>query len=784
MSANDAPDGIPTAEEIKQNLAAGEKTRLRQRLGRGAGSFIAGDTGILLNTEFANNFVPFLLAASKQRGVGKARELLRVLGRASQSGDDIIRERAVKIIAMLLAASMAGEIALPSGLLASLLAGWLENEEKFLDGFPTILKRIELAAIWMIEHKNWEDAWYLLFTLHQIRTGAIAKPAVIRGVISQTLDAIALASVIRHIADAYVAADHIEEKRLQDMLFYLGRRAAVAVTNRLIRCQNKAERLRLSRLLGLWGRESEEIMLDCLQKKPIWYVVRNIINILGEIDRTTHATTVMPYMRHPDMRVQMATLEFLSKLPDAEAKASLLKIMPEIPNQILAVVLPKLANQDDPKAAEIFLTLLADSKRYDDPAFAEVFHWLLLPFKKYPTEAAAGYLRQIAALPEKNKHQPQIALLAREALRVMEPRLRHMAHGGAETVTDYASMTPEARRQHSTEKLRLFNEEVNFLLQKKETIRVTEKLASRCIEAAREKDFDVAEMLRDRLLEINPYALAEVIRIGEIIEEERADTITQHHLEVWACLYEMMSTEEFNALYYALRREKYADGEIIARAGEIDAKLYFINSGQVNLVCRTASGETFLKRMKPGEVHGADQFFATSVWTTTMKAHGNVEIQYLEQQTFQDIQQKYPGLPGKLRDFCERQTMVPSLLRMSGADRRDAPRFPVSQRVGYTFADASDAKKSRRYAAQLLDISVSGLCLSARIASPDKARQLLGRRIEVDMTVFGKRLLLTGSIAGVQYLDAANQDYTIHIRLTQPLDNRLVQRIAEHSRAR
>ena len=781
MSANGIP---PTAADIKQNLAEGEKIRLRQRMERGTRHFIAGDIGILLNTEFANSFVAFLTSSSKQLGTNEAQALLRVLGRGSQSSDETIRERAVKIIAMLLASSMSGEVGLPSGLLASILTGWLENEEKFLDGYPTILKQIELTAVWLVEHKNWEDAWYLLFTLHQIRTGVIAKPAVIRGLISQSIDAIALASVIQHIADAYVAADPIEEKRLQDMLLYLGRRAAMSVTNRLIRCQNKMERLRLSRLLGLWGQDSEKIMLDCLQKKPIWYVTRNIINILGEINRTAHVATVMPYMRHPDIRVQMATLEFLNNLPDAEAKANLLKILPEISGQILSVVFPKLASQDDPQVAEAFLTLLADSRRYNDPAFADIFHWLLVPLKKYPSGAATGYLRKIAALPGENKQQRQIIALAGQALRVMEPHLRHIAHGGAQTNADYASMTPEARRQHSMTKLRLFNEEVNFLLQKKETIRATEKIANRCVEAAREKDFDVAEMLRDRLLEINPYALTEVIRIGEIIEEERASTITHHHLEIWSDLYEKMSTEEFNALYYASRREKYTDGEVIVREGEIDAKLYFINSGQINLVCRTASGETFLKRMKPGEIHGTDQFFATSVWTTTMKAHGDVEIQYLEQQTLLDIEQKYPGLSGKLRDFCERRSMVPSLLRMSGADRRDSPRFPVSLRVSYIFTDVFDTEEPRRYAAQLIDISISGLCLSARIASQDKARLLLGRRIQVNMTVSGEEILVIGSIVGVQYLDATNQDYTVHVNLVQPLNNRLVQRIVERHGAR
>ena len=776
-------DRILTVEEIQKDLAEGEKIRLRQRMERSFQDFIAGNPHILLNTEFSNNFIAFLVPYFQEKGADTGQALARVLGRSSQFDDETVRERAVKIIAMLLSISMAGDIALSASLLSSLLAGWLENENKFLDGFPTVLQQIALAAIWLIERKNWEDAWYLLLALHQIKTGAVAKTSAIRSVISQTIEAIALVSVMQHITDAYIEADPVEEKRLQQMLLYLGRRAAVAVTNRLIHSQNKDERLRLSRLLGQWGKESEGILLDCLRKKPIWYVVRNIINILGELDRPAHIATVMPYMRHPDMRVQMAALEFLSDLPDAQAKASLLKILPEIPEQILPAIVPKLAVQDSPGVAEAFLTLLADQRRYGRPVFAEIFDSLLLPLKKYPSAAAVNALRQIAALPGTSEKQRPLSLLAQDALRVMEPRLRHQARGG-ETDVDYTSMTPEERRRHSTEKLRLFNEEVAFLLQKKETIRVTEKIADRCIEAAREKDFDVAEMLRDRLLEINPYALTEVIRIGEIIEQERASTITYHHLEVWADLYEMMSTEEFNALYYASRREKYSDGEIIVREGEIDAKLYFINSGQINLLCRSAGGETFLKRMKPGEIHGADQFFGTSVWTTTMKAHGDVEIQYLEQQILKDIEQKHHGLSGKLHDFCERQSMVPSLLRMSGADRRDSPRFLVALRATYVLTDVFNTDEPRRYSAELIDISVSGLCLSTRISKQDKARLLLGRRVQVDLSWSGEALLLTGSIVGVQYLDVANRDYTLHISLIEPMSRQSVQRLVERYRTR
>ena len=38
-----------------------------------------------------------------------------------------------------------------------------------------------------------------------------------------------------------------------------------------------------------------------------------------------------------------------------------------------------------------------------------------------------------------------------------------------------------------------------------------------------QKKYAVAEMLRDRLLEVNPLALSEVIQLGELIEEHKSN---------------------------------------------------------------------------------------------------------------------------------------------------------------------------------------------------------------------------------------------------------------------
>ena len=75
------------------------------------------------------------------------------------------------------------------------------------------------------------------------------------------------------------------------------------------------------------------------------------------------------------------------------------------------------------------------------------------------------------------------------------------------------------------------------------------------VEYAKEKNFARAEALWKRLLEVDPMALTEITKAGEIVEEEKFKSIDQEHLDIWLGLYSILTTEETNALYYAIGGE-------------------------------------------------------------------------------------------------------------------------------------------------------------------------------------------------------------------------------------
>src|SRR6056297_993416 len=101
-------------------------------------------------------------------------------------------------------------------------------------------------------------------------------------------------------------------------------------------------------------------------------------------------------------------------------------------------------------------------------------------------------------------------------------------------------------------------------------------------EYAKEKNFEKAEALHNKLYEVDPMALTEIVRSSEIIEAEKSETLDPEHLELWSDLYSRLNTSEANALYYSMKPKTFESGETIMEQGQLNSRLYFILSGEVN----------------------------------------------------------------------------------------------------------------------------------------------------------------------------------------------------------
>ena len=104
------------------------------------------------------------------------------------------------------------------------------------------------------------------------------------------------------------------------------------------------------------------------------------------------------------------------------------------------------------------------------------------------------------------------------------------------------------------------------------------------VECAKKKDFVKAEALREKLFEVAPMALNEITKSGDIIDEEKSQSIDDTHRETWSELYSTLTTEEANELYFALKENVFEAGKIIFNIGDEDNRLYLYESGDVKMV--------------------------------------------------------------------------------------------------------------------------------------------------------------------------------------------------------
>lgn len=289
------------------------------------------------------------------------------------------------------------------------------------------------------------------------------------------------------------------------------------------------------------------------------------------------------------------------------------------------------------------------------------------------------------------------------------------------------------------------------------------------IQYAQRKNFLKAEALRDRLYDIDPMALNEIIKSAEIIENEKSGSIDENHKVVWVRLYETLNTEEANALYYALKSNErmYEPDEAVFRQGDKDSQLYFISGGQAKLFYTQSQAERLITTLSGGSVAGAESFFNISVCTTSLVTLSRVRINFLTPDVYARWQTELPTLATKLRHFCDLQSSAVNMMKEKGINRREHQRFKVEIPMKYQILKFSGEPLGREFKGDMSDISLGGLSFFIKTANKQQALLLLGRRLKVRFGSIATETERSGIITGV--INHLFSDYSIHMKFDKPV---------------
>lgn len=301
------------------------------------------------------------------------------------------------------------------------------------------------------------------------------------------------------------------------------------------------------------------------------------------------------------------------------------------------------------------------------------------------------------------------------------------------------------------------------------TSEAVELLFDLIVESARKKDFVAAEALRAKLFEIDSFALTQIIKSGEIIEEEKRGSISNNHLAIWDSLYSLLNQHETTSLYHAMTEVRLEADQRIFRQGERMPRLFFINSGHAKLTFVKGDREILLSKVSTGDIVGAEMFFSNTLCTCSLTALSALHVHYLDQQILKSWATDCPGLEDKLHDYCRRRKKAEDTA--AATNRRIHIRVKIPGGLRFQMLDDTGASTGPAFKGELADLSLSGLSFYVKITIRDNARMLLGRSLGLSITPdsWGEQPPITQSGTVVAVHSLPFEEHSVHVHFHRPL---------------
>lgn len=318
-------------------------------------------------------------------------------------------------------------------------------------------------------------------------------------------------------------------------------------------------------------------------------------------------------------------------------------------------------------------------------------------------------------------------------------------------------------------------QQINELIEQGEKDQAVKLIYEVIVDHAKAKNFSAAEEMREKLIFVYPLALTEIVNSAEIIEAEKSESVDINHRSIWSWFYDRLRDEEVNAFYYSLEQVNIPPDKAIIVQGEVNNNLYFIDYGQLKMICQHDQREFFIKNISAGEIAGHNSFFPITTCTTSTITVTPCQIHSITREAFGKINEKFPGFEEKIQNIClKREKENPSeILKKKMVERRRHGRFGCSGKVTTQIVDESGHVLSGVFAGVIDDISQGGVSYSIKCSKKETARVLLGRYAIIELAITGvenqkvveKR---KGRIVSVNY--QVFNDYVIHFKFESPFD--------------
>ncbi|HEY6573158.1 MAG TPA: HEAT repeat domain-containing protein, partial [Candidatus Eisenbacteria bacterium] len=220
----------------------------------------------------------------------------------------------------------------------------------FMDSAIAFQRFIEFA----IEEGDIRRARELLGLLKEIAAEKTAKGPEFKGIAEQVIREIGRPSFLGQLAPTLNAHPHLDPEALTDFLVQLGSGATPAICDLLGQVNHVRHRRALCEGLIASCRNDVEPLLQRLGD-PRWYVIRNVVYVLGRIAHHGVERALDRALHHEDVRVRKEAVRALGNIESPTARAYLVSAFKDSDSGVRIQAAMTLAEKREDRAAQSLL---------------------------------------------------------------------------------------------------------------------------------------------------------------------------------------------------------------------------------------------------------------------------------------------------------------------------------------------------------------------------------------------------------------------------------------------
>ncbi len=615
-------------------------------------------------------------------------------------------------------------------------------------------------------------------TLHFLQQLTQTRTPLVREQARETQKSLCTQDVLSQLLDRFLHSEKLQQST-GNILVELGTESAKFQLKQLFESESRFERKRLLELIKKTGNPAVSLLTQQLRKDTPWYVLRNVIRLLGEVGTEQHFIKVHPFISHNDPRVQQEVIATASKIAGDHLKDFLLEALQKADDSLKIRVINHVATVHDERFVRPLTDLLESSQPFLGKNKTDLQVSICKALGSIGSKRATAPLNRI--VQSKNMlglsgYADEVRVAAQRAMQQI--RRANQNHQDEQAFPQQSKEDNAEIFQANSEEIQAAEEQIFKLAQQGKIPQAKQQLLDLIGTVARTGDFTSAERLRERIYELDEAPLSDIIRSEAIIEQEKQEGICSEDLEIWAELTDQLGTKEFQIMYQTFKERRLKPEEPLVSQGDKNDGLFFIHQGSLKVSHLVDDRELFITSLSRGQLAG-ENFFTPSLWTVTLTSLTPSRIYILPQEALAQWQEQYPGLRAKLYNYYKTYDNIGGMLKKKGLNRRKDERFTLARKIQVQPISNQDTPIGRGFRSETADISVGGIAFLIRISRQQNARLLLGRRMQVVLPVGGKigQMTFKGLVIGVQPYRQLIGNFSVHFRFDRPIDHQELQSI-------